>query len=172
MPMVRFLQEQEEYNRIKHGLVEKKVWPEQRFSPYLTPLEVNRLCHELIIWAQTTKACRYTTLLVDFDIAPGTWDRWLKQYPELDEAYDQVKLFFAEKRESAAHKGEMNSGIVMATLPTHCREYRAWRKEQNAAKAAAQGKGEAVINIVGLEKMPETDVVPQKVYGGTAGDDD
>jgi hypothetical protein len=172
MPMLRFLDEQEEYNRNKLGVTAQKVYPKQRFSAQVTQAEVDRLCHELLIWARTTSAFRYTTLLIDFDITPGTWDRWLNQYPELDEAYEQVKILFAEKRERGAADGTMNPALVMATHPTYCKIFKSWRREQNEAKAAAKGKGDAVINIVGLEKMPETDLVPQKALGGTVGDDD
>lgn len=170
--MLRFLDEQEEYNRNKLGVTAQKVYPKQRFSAQVTQAEVDRLCHELMIWARTTSAIRYTSLLFDFDIAPRTFDRWCEQYPELGDAYEQVKLFFAEKRERGASDGTINASIVMATHPVYCRDLRAWRREQNEAKAAAKGKGEAVINIVGLEKMPETDLVPQKAFGGTSGDDD
>lgn len=168
MAKIRFLQDQGiDISNIIDTSSNKKgpTWTEMKYSCLITDPEIEQLCREMLIWARTTKSVRATTFMVDFEILPGTFGRWCQMYPQLQEAYEQVKLYFAEKRENGVLNGDYNPALVLATLPTYCKEYYQYRKDVAASKAQ-QASGGNVIKVF-MDKSPETDIVPDKCLGGT-----
>jgi hypothetical protein len=160
---IRFLNEQELAKSNKLGR------RDIRYSAQITEPEIDRLSEEIVIWAEETKAVRWTTLLVDFNIPPNTFKHWLEKYPHLDAAYKIVKLIFAERREEGAFTGKYNAAFVRDMHALYCDDYRELLKEMAAMKRES-GTGNTVVNV-SMSKMPETDIVPEKALGGTSGDD-
>jgi len=168
---MRFLAEQEDLNRNLKDLSRRTVWPEWKLNLHITPKDAKRLAHELIIWAKQTEAVRVTTAFADFSIPQVTFNKWALQFPELAESWEEVKRIFAEKRERGALEGRYNASIVLATLPLYDKEYMDHRIQMATLKAQEKsGPGQTVVNV-SMDKMPKTDVVPEKALGGTSGDD-
>lgn len=174
---MRFLVEQEKFISQLDDLCKQKVWPEWKLNLHITPNNAERLAQELIIWARKTDAVRATTAYADFGVPEASFKRWAIQFPELGEAWDEVKKIFAEKRERGALEGRYNASIVLATLPLYDKEYMEHRINMATLKANEKsGSGQTVVNV-SMDKMPKTDIVPEKVaidkgYGGTSNDDD
>ena len=173
---MRFLAEQEDLNRNLNDLSRRTVWPEWKLNLHITPREATRLAQELLVWARKSEAVRATTAFADFSVPQATFNRWAIEFPELAESWEEVKRIFAEKRERGALEGRYNASIVLATLPLYDKEYMEHRINMATLKANEKsGSGQTVVNV-SMDKMPKTDIVPEKAlekgYGGTSNEEE
>jgi hypothetical protein len=135
-----------------------------RASLHTTIVELEYIAVLLIEWLDTQDAVTAESFYLSKNIPSRTWEDWLKRCPDLQDAWDIAVERIGERREVKGLKGEYNPGLVERTMPLYNKKYRALRKEMSN-KADSTGSGQTVIVL--RDKMPETDMVKERVYEGT-----
>ena len=135
-------------------------WFEQSLKPMSIPM-LNKIANELVEWAKNDdKALSISAFHARMDIAPGTWDRWIKNSPVLEEAQEIARLHIGLRRESGAILGKYNAATIMPYMSMFKKEYKdhaEWRASLN------KDQTNQLQNIkVVIERFPETNVVPPK----------
>jgi|ERR1700733_6916288 hypothetical protein len=135
-----------------------------RASAYTTNAELEYISELLIEWLDNQDCLTAKSFYLSKKVSSSTFYDWLKRCPQLKEAWDIAIEVIGDRREVGGLMGKLNPGLVERTMPLYDKSYYELRKEMSN-KVDSTGSGQTVIVL--RDKMPETDMVKERVYEGT-----
>lgn len=138
-----------------------KIW---RGSAHTPIIELEYISGLLLEWLDDPNNLTAESFYLSKKISSSTFEYWLKRCPELQEAWDIAVEVIGARREVGALTGKLNPGLVERTMPIYNKKYYALRKEFSN-KSDSAGSGQTLIVL--RDKMPETEIVKERVYEGT-----
>lgn len=128
--------------------------------------EIEKIAIDLIEWAKRDDSVIFSTFATDRDWNPKLLSKWADKNETMREALEIARHMVSARREERGIEGEYNSRIVMGMMPLYNREYREYEEQ----KAAAQKQENLNPIKVIIERVPSSDIVPEKKelsYEGT-----
>ena len=150
-----------EYWRNPTGKDALTMW---RGSAYTTIVELEYIASLLLEWLDNQDPVTAESFYLSRKISTSTFERWLQRCPELQEAWDIAVEVIGARRELGGLMGKLNPGLVRATMARYNKKYYELQKEMSA-KSDSTGSGQTLIVL--RDKMPETEIVKERVYEGT-----
>ena len=126
---------------------------------------INDIIDEMDVWVNKPDAFTLEDFLGTKCISWMTFHNWLKKFPDLNDAWQNIKLRLAAKREKGLILGDYHPGAIMYSQRHYSKTW------EDLAKSHAQDKQDSlpqtaadlveVVQYV-LEKSPETKEVPHR----------
>jgi hypothetical protein len=121
---------------------------------------IDRLTADLMNLAQTCDGIKdVSTYIKERKIPKNTYRDWLKKFPLLKEAHDELLQAIGNKREEEALMNKMNTIIAAKSFPYYLERYKdleEWRSKL-AAKDLVNASGSVTVITQGI---PDTKIVP------------
>lgn len=135
----------------------------------LTNATIDQWKVELVNWAaKDEKALRMTQFPLAKGIHPEIWYRLLKEFPELQSAWEVARELISIRRETGSRHSTILPTILENSLPIYDEEKEAPRnwyqliKWKAALRAQATGTSTSQPIIVQMEASPSSPLVPPK----------
>jgi len=124
-----------------------------------TEQEMERLAQELLDWSDTKEALKMSQFHSFKAIDHTTYDKWCDKYPVFGKAHEVAFVRVANNREIGALTGELNSGVVLATMGMYDKSYRSYWKWKKQVCSKDQTKQQDIKVVI--EAVPHSDKVPK-----------
>lgn len=119
------------------------------------------LAQKLIHWSiNDPKAYKMDQFWLKEGIVPSTGKRWCREIPEIDQARTIAVAALGCRREAGAIDKEFEPGMIKHMMPMYDQEWREIAEWQ--AKMRVESEGNSGTQIVVIEKIPDSDLVPYK----------
>jgi hypothetical protein len=112
---------------------------------------IRKLATDLMEWVRTKEAFKVSEFYSDKGISKRDWANWVAKWDFLADAVDAAKIVLGNKREIGGLKKKYDSGMIRASMRFYDEDWKTIDVEEDN-KAT----------IVVMEKMPNSDAVPEK----------
>lgn len=122
---------------------------------------IGLIIEAMIAWAGDPDSLCIEEFLGEKSIPWASFQRWNTMFPDLQAAYDHVKMILAGRREKGALKGELNAGMVVYSQRAYSPVWQQLAEDHAAKKNDEKGNGTSNITVV-LDAIPNSPLVPEK----------